>query len=456
MENKHSQKIMYAAAASSLHGKISSYFLDVETRAGDYSYQTYINTKFANAGTVCVVSTTKEGVSKKKYITVDNSKEYLIKLEYKTIIYGDIVDLTYTDAFTLSPDLTKINTDNLPNLNSLYLVSPKLYAYVNVSKNAMLQELSVGRSKTDQSELDLSNNTELSKLRIQEIPLTKLDLSKNKQLKSLRVEETQITTLNVNGFSMLQELTVSNINTLTKLECAKTAIQELDVTSLPSLKELDCGNTNIKALDVSKNTELTKLHCEYTGVSTLDTSANTKLKELYCHHASLQNIVLPYTASADNTTLHTINVSDNQITTLEVYSYRGLKKLNCSNNKLTELIVGKNVALQELICSDNALETLDCGALEKLTRVECTNNKLTTLDILNAIAIQTLLVASSKAVANNLANITCSNTSEAAYNDLNSSFDYFAATGTLTTDNTDASATLRATATAKGWTVVTE
>ena len=98
----------------------------------------------------------------------------------------------------------------------------------------------------------------------------------------------------------------------------------------------------------------------------------------------------------------------------------------CSSNALTALDVSKNTALTNLYCSSNALTALDVS----------NTNKVSIFD-----------------VSGKLANIGAANTSATIYSKLNAAFATFADAGTLTTDGTDASAALRATAEAKGWTV---
>lgn len=90
------------------------------------------------------------------------------------------------------------------------------------------------------------------------------------------------------------------------------------------------------------------------------------------------------------------------------------------------------------------------------------NTKLTSLTIYNFSTLTSLNlngltnVNSFNISASNLISISCVNTSSTIYNSLNNNFSNLSSTGTLTTDNSSASATLRATAEAKGWTVVIE
>jgi len=74
-----------------------------------------------------------------------------------------------------------------------------------------------------------------------------------------------------------------------------------------------------------------------------------------------------------------INVSNKDISSLDVRRFRKLKILNCSNNQLTILQFNEN--LEQLNCSYNRLTNLPIN--ENLKILNCTNNYLTILPPLN-------------------------------------------------------------------------
>lgn len=466
MIHKYSQNIIYTAAVNCQYLKISNYFFNLQLNTDPNPsdpIKPRIIVKFANSGYSCIITITKEGVKKKQYLKVDSSMEYRIIIAYKTIIYGDITYLSYYDSYEGSPGLTKLNTDELPNLKFLSVSSPNVLeeVQIDVSRNTKLQTLiySKGNEATigKQSKLNLSNNTELSVLKIGNIALTKLDLSKNTELKDLLCYKTKLTGLSLTKNVNLQTLYCEGNNELTKLECRSEVLESLTLMKNPAITTINISKSKLTSISLDDCTELNKLTCKNGKlIGSIDLSKNTKLKEIYLQNNRLEEITLPSAPSADNMTLTSINVENNQLSAIEVYPYIGLKKLNCSGNQLTALNVGKNVALQELICSNNALAYADCGALENLTRLECYGNELQELDITNAVALAKLIVANASYTAELLQTIMCYNTSAAAYSSLNDGFDYYAAGGKLTTDDTEASAELRATAVAKGWNVIVE
>jgi hypothetical protein len=77
------------------------------------------------------------------------------------------------------------------------------------------------------------------------------------------------------------------------------------------------------------------------------------------------------------TDLTTLNVNVNQLTLLDVGECIGLTTLNCSDNQLPVLGVRNNTALTTLNCELNNLTTLDIGDNAALTTLLCGSNRLT-------------------------------------------------------------------------------
>lgn len=76
-----------------------------------------------------------------------------------------------------------------------------------------------------------------------------------------------------------------------------------------------------------------------------------------------------------------LRCSDNELTSLDITKYPGLKLLQCDNNQLTTFIVGDNSELGFLSCANNQLTKLDVSKSPKLGVLYCNGNKLTSLDV---------------------------------------------------------------------------
>ena len=117
--------------------------------------------------------------------------------------------------------------------------------------------------------------------------------------------------------------------------------------------------TNLKRLDVSQN-----------QLTALDLSKNTNLEALAVSENQLTALDL-----SKNTKLKTLNVSYNQLTALDTSKLTALQELYCySNAQLKSLNLKNNKALTRLYCNNCALTGLDLANNTNLTHLECHDN----------------------------------------------------------------------------------
>ncbi len=187
-----------------------------------------------------------------------------------------------------------------------------------------------------------------------------------------------------------------------------------DVSNCKNLKKLKMNFTWISNFDVSKNTKLTYLSAGPCHDTSIDLSNNTKLTYLYLYlFDEITTIDLSVLTELDNITL---------------YFCKRLTAVDLSKNKkLTEITLNN---LEDL-------ETLDLSGL--LNVVSCN--------------LKSVILTYTK-----LTSIRCANSSSVIYNELIYclNYDYITSTGTLITDNSTETETLRTTFESKGWTVITE
>ena len=84
-----------------------------------------------------------------------------------------------------------------------------------------------------------------------------------------------------NNYELLTAINVSTNTQLTKLDCAQNQLMTLDVSKNVNLTELNCAQNQLTTLDVNKNVNLTVLGCFANQISKLDVSTNSQLTELY-------------------------------------------------------------------------------------------------------------------------------------------------------------------------------
>jgi PKD repeat protein len=78
-----------------------------------------------------------------------------------------------------------------------------------------------------------------------------------------------------------------------------------------------------------------------------------------------------------------IQLSDNNISNMDLSSNPLLTYLSCSNNWLTSLNLTNNPLLQQVYVGSNYLTTIDISGLDSLTDFDCSSNNLSTLDLSN-------------------------------------------------------------------------
>ena len=110
--------------------------------------------------------------------------------------------------------------------------------------------------------------------------------------------------------------------------------------------------SNLKGIEYFTN--LSSLNISNNNLTSVDLSHNTNLEDLYC--------------------------SNNQLTSLNLSNLSNLEVLDCSNNKLTSLSVTYKSYLKTLNCSNNTL----------LTTLYCYSDDLTTLNVTGCTALKDL------------------------------------------------------------------
>jgi uncharacterized repeat protein (TIGR01451 family) len=114
--------------------------------------------------------------------------------------------------------------------------------------------------------------------------------------------------------------------------------------------------------------------------------------------------------------LENMDLSANQISTLNLSQLNNLKNLNCGENKLANLDISHLSNITSLNCSGNLLTSLDISNLIKLEGLFCNGNLLTNLDTKN-LPLLTFLSCEANSIKNlDLSNNNLLATLECRYN----------------------------------------
>ena len=170
-------------------------------------------------------------------------------------------------------------------------------------------------NKTGLKECDLSQNTRLYTVELDDNELVQLDFSENKNLYSL----------SCNGNKEMTSLNLSGCENLLYLMCNETALTSVDIACPEKLYTLHYGNTAL-SFDLSKFSALNSLDCGGHEISSIDLSDDRKkyIRELRCYSCKINQ--------------------------LDFSKYENLEILECHDNLLMSLDVSNLTKLKELYC----------------------------------------------------------------------------------------------------------
>lgn len=200
--------------------------------------------------------------------------------------------------------------------------------------------------------------------------------------------------------NQITDLDLSQNSNITLLSIGENGLSGFDAAQLPNLKYLYLSENNLTELDLSQNTVLEELDAENNALTGLDLSANSALKYLYVsennltelnlsnnpvlEELSLYNNKLAGLDLSQNTVLKSLAAYDNALIGLDLSANSALEYLYLNNNKLSELDLSNNPALEDLEIAGNSLTSVDVSALTNLGYFNCAENFLSELDLSNA------------------------------------------------------------------------
>lgn len=299
-----------------------------------------------------------------------------------------------TKLETLSIDGGAFETIDLSANTELQSVSlgNRLLNKVDVSKLSKLTSLSISYTATDDeikefgpivvpiSEVDVTANTALRSLTISNTQLAEIDLSQNFELNYLNLSNNlKLTTIDVSNNMKLNDMSTFNSHNLTKVimfegQTIGTRFgfsdDIIEWVALPypadctvAISDAKLKQYLIDAYDTDKDGKLSKD----------ETLAVLKIEAAGKGIAS-------FTGMEYFKNIQVLDLSDNDLTELDILTLGELRTLNVSNNALTSLDVSKCVLLETLNASNNELtEVNGISSCKELTEIDLSNNKLTAL-----------------------------------------------------------------------------
>ncbi|WP_299104287.1 hypothetical protein [uncultured Tenacibaculum sp.] len=299
------------------------------------------------------------------------------------------------------------------------------FTSIDVSNNTLLETINI-RECSNVMNLDVSSNTNLKFLYLQDVSLMSLDISQNTLLEVIALERNNLTTIDVSSNTALRQLRVSDNNitrldasnnsALTRLSCDNNQLTFLDVqngnnTAIATADFNATGNTELSCVKVDdatwSNTNWTNIDtgttfynsgiCRYTAIP--DTNFETALENLGYDDISgdgkvptenievltsldlRSKVIANLTGIEDFILLTSLNLKNNSLTAINLSNNTALQTLGLSENDLTTIDLSKNINLTSLDLGANKLTALDVSNNVLLTRLECPVNDITSIDI---------------------------------------------------------------------------
>ena len=280
--------------------------------------------------------------------------------------------------------------EHFTELTMLTLHTDTVVTRLNLSANTKLLKLTL--QNCDTASIDLSQLAELTYLSIENASLRTLDLSHNKKLTDLLLYSVPIEALNVSENTDLHtldltevpitELDLTNCRLLKSLFLMSCPVAALDVTNCTYLRSVGLMDVPITALDLTKCTKLESLHLDSCPVDELDLLNCEKLIRILYENDNMYDDVMLHTLklgskpaltdlmlvstdldALDLSACPNLNILEivGRLSVLDLSACPKITNIYCPNNRLSELILDPASKLYLLWCGGNCLSELDLG-----------------------------------------------------------------------------------------------
>jgi Leucine-rich repeat (LRR) protein len=319
----------------------------------------------------------------------------------------NISDLTGIEDFV---SLTELDVSN-NNLTTISLTTLTNLGILDAQSNIAL------------TSLDLSGNTQLEQLVVEDCTsLTTLDLSTNVILEDLIANQTSLSSITFGNLTNLSNIDFDGANFISLDLSSLTALTRLDVSGnqLISLNIANGNNSNFISFDARNNTNLRCIAVDDPAFATANFTnidAQTSFRQTSCYTAipdanfeaaltaldyddipndgqvptyAIENVVSldvrnlnisSIVGIEDFTALETLNVNDNNITSLDISNNINLKFLRAVDNGFASLDVTNNPLLEDIRVEQNALSSIDLSNQPNLRILQIDRNNLNAIDL---------------------------------------------------------------------------
>ena len=364
--------------------------------------------------------------------TIDVSS--LTALYHLSVAVNPINTLDVTSNSNLR--ILEVNDTNLANLNvtsnpllEILKIDDTSLTTIDTSQNPKLKTLST--ENTPLTQVDLTNNTLLEFLELRDNALTSLDISNNTALVSFVLTGSPIATLNLSSHTKLIELRLNNNASLNQLNLKNGAN-----TNIPTASFDITNNPNLTCIEVNDVTYATtswtnkdmqhvyNTNCNYPAITLIPDSTFEQILinqsidsdgvlngQVYTADINtITSLVITSSGITDLTGLQDfialtyLDLTGNNITTIDVSKNVLLDRLDVSNNNLTSIDISSNTRIKTLFISNNKISNINFGTNNVMLYIRAENNLLEHLDVSSMGSLQLLDLRNNLLKSLNVAN----------------------------------------------------
>ena len=146
----------------------------------------------------------------------------------------------------------------------------------------------------------------------------------------------------------------------------------LGIQYFTGIKELDCSHNALTLLDLSKLPNIVNVKADYNDLADVTFDKEAKPETIDLSNNNLVTLNL-----AGFTSVKSLDVSNNKLTTLNLAGLYQLATLDCSDNVLSSFGVEGLVGLETLVSDNNAIVTMNVSSLKNLKVLENRKSEVT-------------------------------------------------------------------------------
>jgi Leucine-rich repeat (LRR) protein len=245
----------------------------------------------------------------------------------------------------------------------------------------------------------------LTELRIDNTDVSTLDITNNVQLDWLKVNGSLITTLDLTGLTVLTKFE-GQTGILENIDIRNGNNTNITTFNVTNNSNLDCVLVDDAAYSTTNWTDIpsglifSETYCRYTAIPdanfearldalgyddiSADGQVPTALIEVVTELTANGLSISDFTGLEDFTNLTSLNVGNNNITSIDLSNLPLLEFLRVDGNPLTSLDISTNTALVDLRCSFvSAMTSIDISNNTLLETAHISNNSIASLDVSN-------------------------------------------------------------------------